>query len=330
MADDEKQRKQEQDALAIRRRALFVLVLFVLCVGLSFFYVFKREQKIAVRSQVVNEKIDDTTPGTDAYFKNADPVVYQLARKIEKKETITQEEVKALPEGALNARYGNDITLLFLALTARDLQAIDVLLASGSDPYMIDRPSYGSENDFTYYTATVTMVQPDYSFDPEATKKFRYELTKIYLKNGGRADHILDGKIPLSLLYIHMFTDNFVTAKLLIDHGANPLLVNNAGTSPIMSLVTDYSDEGLELLRYIICKGYYSQATYGQVEHALKWFEPSGPKNAKREHILKQFSMLVLKNNPEFKGNRYTEKIFGGPIPWKEIHDLKTREVCYD
>lgn len=325
----ENQVKQENKSPR-KHKVLFAFIVLVLVLGLSFFTIFKTKKDSEIILKVVNEKIDNTSPRTDSYFKNADPIVYQLARKIEKKEPITLEDVKILPEGTLNARYDNDITLLFLALTARNLQAIDVLLAAGADPYMIDRPSYGSENDFTYYTATVTMVKPDYSFDPEVTKKFRYQLTEIYLNNGGKADHILDGKIPLSLLYIHTYTVNFDTAKLLIDHGADPLFINKIGSSTIMSLSTDYSDDGLALLKYIVCKGFYKQATYQQVEHALKWFEPSGPNNIKRQQILRQLSIVILKETPDFKDNQSTLEIFGGPIPWQEIRDMKISEVCHD
>lgn len=43
------------------------------------------------------------------------------------------------------------ITLLFHALRSQHLQAIDVLLEAGADPYMVDRPSTGSARSFAYY-----------------------------------------------------------------------------------------------------------------------------------------------------------------------------------
>ncbi|UXN05193.1 hypothetical protein [Bartonella sp. HY761] len=325
----ENQVKQENKSPR-KHKVLFAFIVLVLVLGLSFFTIFKTKKDSEIILKVVNEKIDNTSPRTDSYFKNADPIVYQLARKIEKKEPITLEDVKILPDGTLNARYDNDITLLFLALTARNLQAIDVLLAAGADPYMVDRPSYGSENDFTYYTATVTMVKPDYSFDPEVTKKFRYELTEIYLKNGGKADHIIPGENPLSLLFMHALKRNYDAVKLLIDQGADPLWIGSLGHSTIMSLATEYDEESRKLLKYIVCKGYYKNATYEQVNEAIKWFAPSGPKNIAREHDLKQLSMLILKENPDFKDNRYTEEAFAGPIPWQEIRDMKISEVCHD
>lgn len=288
------------------------------------------DKKVETVQQPINVKIDDTTPTADHYFQNAAPSVYQLVRKIEHKEPITLEEVKNLPEGAINARYGKEITLLYAALVPRNLQAIDILLQAGADPYAIDHPSKRSENDFTYYTATVTMVKPDNYVDEEVTQKFRYDLTKIYLKDGGKADHILDGVNPLSLLFMHALKRNYEIVKLLIDNGADPLYIQTSGTSVIMSLVTDYNTEGLELLRYIICKGFYKQAKPEQVEHALKWFEPSGPKNPEREAKLRTLAMMILKDHPEFKENSSTLEIFLGPIPWKDIQNLQKSEVCHE
>ncbi|UXN02296.1 hypothetical protein [Bartonella sp. HY406] len=325
----ENQVKQENKSPR-KHKVLFAFIVLVLVLGLSFFTIFKTKKDSEIILKVVNEKIDNTSPRTDSYFKNADPIVYQLARKIEKKEPITLDDVKALPEGTLNARYDNDITLLFSALTARNLQAIDVLLAAGADPYMIDRPSQGSARDFTYYTATVTMVKPDYSFDPEATAKFRYDLTKIYLNNGGKADHVIPAKNPVSLLFMHALKRNDDVIIMLIDHGADPLWINDAGATAIFALTSRYDESSRKILRYIICKGFYINANDEQIDDIIRWLQPSGPKNNEREFAYRNLAMLILKERPEFKDNRYTQEIFGGPIPWQEIRDMKISEVCYD
>ena len=100
--------------------------------------------------QTVNEQVDDRAPAY-IYFEHAAPAVYHLARKIERQDPITVDEVKALLEGSLNTRYGGETTLLYFALDQYNLQAIDALLAGGADPYMIVYPSTGSGRDFTYY-----------------------------------------------------------------------------------------------------------------------------------------------------------------------------------
>ena len=83
--------------------------------------------------QTVNEQVDDRAPAY-IYFEQAAPAVYHLARKIERQDPITVDEVKALLEGSLNTRYGGETTLLYFALDQYNLQAIDALLAGGAAP----------------------------------------------------------------------------------------------------------------------------------------------------------------------------------------------------
>ena len=81
------------------------------------------------------------TPRSDRLFKAYDQAAYRLAQKIERSEPISPDEVNALGKEALNARYGQEITFLFHAMSARNLQVIDVLLGGGASPYLIDKPS---------------------------------------------------------------------------------------------------------------------------------------------------------------------------------------------
>ncbi|WP_295947335.1 hypothetical protein [uncultured Bartonella sp.] len=81
------------------------------------------------------------------------------------------DEVKALPEGSLNTRYGGETTLRYFALDQYNLQAIDALLAGGADPYMIDYPLTGSGRDFTYYMGAMLYGRHEHVFPARPWRK---------------------------------------------------------------------------------------------------------------------------------------------------------------
>lgn len=121
--------------------------------------------------QTVNEQVDDRAPKAYIYFEHAAPAVYHLARKIERQDPITVDEVKAFPEGSLNTRYGGETTLLYFALDQYNLQAIDALLAGGAAPYMIDYPLTGSGRDFTYYMGAMLYGSHEHVFPARPSRK---------------------------------------------------------------------------------------------------------------------------------------------------------------
>ena len=123
------------------------------------------------------------TPRSDRLFKAYDQAAYRLAQQIERGEPISPREVNALGQEALNARYGQEIILLFHAMSARNLQAIDVLLGAGASPYLIDKPSTISTRDFTYY-----LTLPGNHLDPTSLPFF-YAMLKLILQHGGDPNH---------------------------------------------------------------------------------------------------------------------------------------------
>jgi len=274
----------------------------------------------------VNQKIDETSPRTDSLFKQADPAVYQLARKIEREEPISAEEVAALPEGALNERYGDDITLLFHALSSYNLQAIDVLLGAGSDPYMTDRVER-SARDFTYYIGEMNMYSR-----PDLGQDFKTELIRLYLKHGGDPNHRLPSKAGTPFFYYVALMENYDGVEILLEAGANPLIGNRQDSAvPARTIARRHDRRSRELTRYIVCRGYFDFADMESVAGMIRALAPTGPTNLIRESIYRKLAMRILKYHPDFDEQEEKfaiNKIFGGSIPWKEILDTSDEELC--
>jgi len=274
----------------------------------------------------VNQKIDETSPRTDDLFKQANSAVYQLARKIEREEPINADEVAALPEGALNARYGRDITLLFHALSAYNLQAIDVLLGSGADPYMTDQAEH-SGRDFTYYIGALNM-----SSRPDLGQDFKTELIRLYLKHGGDPNHRLPSPSETPFFHYVTLMENFDGIKLLLEAGANPLAYDKQGHfNSVEMLANNYDDESREMLRHIVCHGYLDRADAKSVSGVIRSLIPLGPSDPVRETTYKKLAMRILKYHPDIDETEVqlaTDKIFGGRIPWKDILDISDKELC--
>lgn len=91
------------------------------------------------------------TPQSDRLFRDYNRDVYHLAQKIERHQDIGESDLTKLPQGAINQRYGREITLLFHALSQRNIQAIDTLIGKGTDITMVDRPSKRLTMNFMNY-----------------------------------------------------------------------------------------------------------------------------------------------------------------------------------
>ncbi|OLY47638.1 hypothetical protein [Bartonella apis] len=305
----------------IRYTCLIAAVLTVFYMLFSFY-----TSMLAREPQIVNEQIDDTAPRAYSYFKHEAPAVYHLARKIERQDPITVDEVKALPEGSLNARYEGEITLLYFALDQYNLQAIDALLAGGADPYMIDQPSTGSGRDFTYYMGAMNM-----SSRPDLGVKFKTDLIKIYLKNGGDPNHKLPGQSGSPFFYYVALMKNFDGVEVLLKAGANPLVYDNDGNfNAVISLALNRDERSMKLVCDIVCHGAFDFASDKAVSDIVNILSPSGPDNPKREAVYKKLAMRILKYHPNFKENPNTQRMFNGSIPWKDILALDDKELCND
>jgi len=253
-------------------------------------------------------------------FEDADPATYALARKIANREDITFDEIRALPPEALNKRYQLERTLLFHALAAYHLQAIDVLLEAGADPYMVDYPSIGSIHDLTYYTAAF--------YGPvDISEDFKTDLLRLYLKHGGNPNHRLQSGVTL-LEYI-IAANNYSGVEILLQAGVDTLAYDDEGTSnPSIRLASHRNRTSRRLLRQIVCRGDFDHADKQAVQDIISAFQPSGWEGSEREILFKKLSIRILKHHPDIEETTEMKARFGGAVPWKEILDTDDEVLC--
>ncbi|UXM96121.1 hypothetical protein N5853_05765 [Bartonella sp. HY329] len=265
----------------------------------------------------------DATSRTGLLFKDADPAIYALARKIERKEPISLEEVKALPDGSVNARYGEDITFLFHALAMHNTKAVDILLQAGADPYMVARSNRRSRLNLPYYLGF-----PGSDDLSDEGYEYMAELIRIYLKNGGDPNYRFADK-GQSLIWHVTLIGNYKGTRMLLDAGADPLVMDANGMAAVLTLSGINSHpEARELLREIICKGYYDHADMEYVKKILLYLTPLGPDDPEKEAVNRKFAMRILRNHHDYKDDIATQEHFNGPIPWKDILNEGEGDVC--
>jgi len=317
---DEGQRTTPERGVSLWLGLALILLVGVIIYGFETFFS-PQKDKGAI---ILNEIIDSTSPRTNRLFRAADPAVYQLARKIEREEPISADEVANLPEGALNARYGSDITLLFHALSSYNLQAIDILLGGGASPYMTDQAEY-SERDFTYYLGVVKMHSR-----PDLGQDFKTDLIRLYLKHGGDPNHRLPGEDEIPFFYYVALMENYDGVRVLLDAGANPLVEEKQGGSVVAQMLAGRRNKASrDLARYIVCRGYFDSADKKSVIGMLRALAPTGPTNLAREEAHRKMAMRILRFHPDIDETDWSVKeIFGDSIPWKEILDADFREFC--
>lgn len=249
----------------------------------------------------------------DKYFKQEGPQLYSLAQRIEAQQPITIDDIKALPEGALNKRYSAEITLLFFALEVFNAQAIDVLLEAGADPYMIDRPSLGSRRDFTFYFVM---------YNPEAetgfTPAFVNTILASYLKHGGDPNH----RANFNILTDIALSDNYTGVKMVAKAGGDVFPPHDdIYFSAADILAGNPYPEGQKCLGDLIDAGYLNQRPINYIEIMLLSLRPRGYGDLaeRRNRYAKLNAEKLLVRYPEITDNDSTKKIFGGPIPWKDL-----------
>lgn len=248
---------------------------------------------------------------SNKYFSHENARLYNFARKIEAKQTITLEDVKSLPEGSLNRRYTEEMTLLFFALNTFNAEAIDVLLEAGADPYMVDRPSLNSGRDFTYYFAFKNERDVD-----KFTPQFVNAIIKSYLKHGGDPNHV--NKQPT--LYRVIMSRNIEGIEMFVNAGADILAPENAVSwSAATSLLEDFEPSYQKLLFKYIDRGLLDGRNSAVISKLIRRAFPLSGKQERNE-LAKINVEKLLYRYPDIKDNFFTNAIFKGPIPWKEIN----------
>lgn len=253
----------------------------------------------------------EPTRRSDRLFKPYDEAAYRIAQKIERGQSISIRELKNLPNG-VNTRYGQEITLLFHALSARNIEAIDALLEAGADPYMIDRPSTGSARGFVYY-----LTLTGHPTDPQLGFPFINQLIRLYLKHGGDPNRRLGGANKSPLIADVALMDNYEGIDILLEVGANPWAVNDSD----MNVMTRLAANGIayDVLNQLIDRGYFDNVSLPQLQNFILWISSYSQRGDERSLANQAIGRRVLKRHPNYPEDRYTERLFQGPIPWAEI-----------
>lgn len=266
------------------------------------------EEFIGIESADARSK---NTPRSDRLFKPYDQAAYRLAQQIERGESISLGEVNALGKEALNARYGQEITLLFHAMSARNLQAIDVLLEAGASPYLIDKPSTISTRDFTYY-----LTLPGNHNEPTSLP-FINAMLKLYLKHGGDPNHRVGGEGENPMLVDIAMMGNFEGFELLLAAGADPWLMGNRKDNGMSQLVM--RRESGDFIEQLIDKGYFDKVPLTSLQYVMFWVSANSRKQNEIGEQSRRIGLRILKRNPEYPADRHTELLFKDPIPWDEV-----------
>ncbi|MGV0819769.1 hypothetical protein [Martelella sp. AMO21009] len=240
---------------------------------------------------------------------------YRLAQKIERGEAISEADVKALPEG-VDQRYGDEITMLFLALGAHNLQAIDTMLAAGADPYIVDRPSQGSGRNFVFY-----LTMPGPSSGPVQGFDFENHMIESYLKYGGKANYQWPDEEGAWLIEEVGLIGNYEGVKILLKAGADPWAENSRGDTLMSTLASAAAMKGVSFIDSLIDDGYFNNISIKNLENVIGYLALYDQRGDKVSVELQRITLRILKRNPDYPPDQNTQDIFGGPIPWKEVEN---------
>ncbi|MGV0821124.1 hypothetical protein [Martelella sp. AMO21009] len=305
-------RPPEKKQASIRR--FYVVVAFAVVVGPLSWWGLERYAHYSAKQDMIESSPD--TPLSNRLILPYGEQPYRLAQQIERGDVISEAEVKALPEG-VDQRYGDEITMLFLALGAHNLQAIDTLLAAGADPYLIDRPSTGSTRNFVYYLA-----MPGPSSGPVQGFDFENRMIESYLKYGGKANVQLPGNQGNWLVEQVGLIGNYEGVKILLKAGADPWAENAAKDTLMSTLAISSADTGaIDFINWLIQQGYLNSPMMGKLQKFMRYLAAYTQRGDKISKEIQQTALRVLKCNPDYPPDQNTQDIFGGPIPWKEVEN---------
>jgi len=286
--------------LHVSRRALFAL-LFAVVVIAAAWWVY----------QTNSEKSMEPTYRANRLFKPYGEQVYNIAQRIERGQAIRVAELKALP-GGVNARYVEEITLLFHALGARNVEAIDTLLEAGADPYMIDTPSKESIRSFAYY-----LTLPGHPIDPNIGFPFVNTLIQLYLKHGGDPNHRLGGANNDPLIAGVALIGNYEGIEILLKAGADPWADNARGSNVMTRLARSHMAQ--KKIEALIEQGRFNDVPLVKLQNFMQALSGYLPRGDEISLANQKIGRRVLKRNTNYLPDRHTERLFQGPIPWEEI-----------
>ncbi|WCR02715.1 hypothetical protein [Paracoccus saliphilus] len=269
---------------------------------------------------------------------NYDPDIHKLAQKIEWGDKIALDDVAWLGE-RIDQRHGKDITLLFHALSAGNIAAVDALLAAGADTSIPDKVS-GSDRNFVYY---LTLSGGDILDQPGINR-----VIASYLEHGGNPNGTggLDenGKLLHGLRVVLpegiALSKNYEGLRMVLAAGADPWL-------PVVDKSSgEYSGNAVDalaraqafaLLDELIESGYFDNRSQLELEHFLTALGGYAQRRDDASREIKRIAMRVLKRNPHYietaTHDVRTPRIFKdhwsdpepGEIPWDEIRSDRVK-----
>ncbi|MVA56269.1 hypothetical protein GOZ88_09100 [Agrobacterium vitis] len=287
--------------MRVTRRAAIINFLFFVLLSLGAWWAYN----------AVSEYFMEPTYTSDRLFKPYGEDVYRIAQKIERGQPISADAVKDLP-GGVNARYGEEITLLFHAVGARNVAAIDTLLGAGADPYMVDRPSTGSTRDFVF-----VLTLPGNSTDPNAGFPFINQLITLYLKHGGDPNRRLQGSEKEPLISGVALIENYEGFKILLKAGADPWMEDINGYTAMSTL--GFESTAYEFVNSLINNGYFNNVETLKLQVFFKSIAFYSQRGDIRSQNNQSLGIRVLKRNPDYPADENTLRLFQGPIPWDKV-----------
>ncbi len=283
----------------VSRRMLF-MVLFVVVATIA-----------GLAYHTMSEQFMGPTYRADRLFKPYGDEIHQIAKRVERGQSISIAQIKALP-GGVNARYGEEITLLFHALGARNVEAIDTLLEAGADPYMIDTPSKGSERAFIYY-----LTLPGDAVDPIKGFRFINQLIALYLKHGGDPNRRLGGQNKNPLIEGVALINNYEGVNLLLNAGADPWAEGDDGDTAMTTLARSHMAQ--KQIEELIKNGYFNDVPLIKLQKFMQALSSYLPRGDEISRVNQKLGRRILKRHPNYPADRHTERLFQGSIPWAEI-----------
>lgn len=242
----------------------------------------------------VQAQMTGSTPQTDRLFAEAPADVRAIAERIERGDSVSAAEIAAL-DMDVNARHGDDITLLFHAVASANIEAVDALLAAGADPRMTDK-STGSERDFIFYLGSPG--------GPLLDMDGLTALIQAYLRNGGDPRVRLRGKSAETLVSAVALAENLEGVRILLEAGADPWawdLYEGAPRGTMMSrLAASGTPESFDLLNALVDEGWFLDVEPARLRdfiHALSGYDQRGDERSK---AIQALAMRVLKRNPDY------------------------------
>ena len=263
------------------------------------------------------------TPQADRLFKPFDATAWHLAQRIERGEAMEKQDFAPLT-GRLDQRYGEDITLLFQALSTGNVEATIALMQAGADLRQTDKAT-GSSRDFIYF-----LSMPG---GPLIEQEGMNRLIQAYLAIGGDPNVRLQGdsRTPL-IAAMGLGGMNMEGVHLLLDAGADPWAGDPGDPdSNLMNGVNLHEDQ-FGFYDEMIDRGYFDNLPQDRLQAFLISLGGYAQRGDAISLEIQRIAKRVLKRNPDFVDpipssdggvGRIFKKHWQDPapglIPWDEI-----------